>query len=137
MDQSRRIFFLTGAAGAAVGATALGVDARPRPRWLSLFIESVIVGAISGYVAGRMARDDTFPYEIDANWHRSDLVIAPRQFLALEYPTDDDVRVPAGSYEVFGQEQRVEPVAGQPDLRLTCLILKNHHTKHLVGVIYT
>ena len=103
----------------------------------SLFVEAIIAGAVSGYVAGRIAEQGKMSFEIDANWNAGTHINAQRRFEAMDYPTERTVSIPAGRYEVAHVEvYRVQlPDAGARDL--TCLVAKNHNTKRLFGVVTT
>lgn len=133
----RRDLVLGGLATASFATLPATVQARPK--WWKLFVEAIIVGVVSGYVAGRVAlngSEESLKFEIDRNWHVGDIVNAKTSFRGLEWPSEEEVMVPAGSYEVFDIERRVITLPGRAPILTKVVVLQNHNSKRLVGVIY-
>lgn len=124
-----RRFFVIGATAAIVQQPALA--STKGWRWLGAGIEAVLVGAVSGYVAARIAQGQPTRVIVDSNWHRGDRLTAGSDFDAIEYPTEALLSVPAGNYEVKSSK-----VVRAGTNTIKVLTVKNHHIERYVGVAY-
>lgn len=107
-------------------------EAAGKTRWARLLIEAVIVGAVSGYVAGRT----TLAHSVEPEWRVRDRLVAPNAFQGLEYPSYDTVGINAGRYDIFASDRQAVADANGRMHDVTALVLEVPQRSRLVGVVY-
>ena len=127
MRYKRRVF-LVGLCASFAPSAALA----RRWRIIGSVIEAVLVGAVSGYVAARIAENKPTHVLVERSWHSGDRLKAPVAFRAMDYPTEEIVQVHSGDYEVKSAS-RVDIGRNES---ITVLVVKDHVSERYVGVAY-